>query len=105
MKKKPKKEFTYTTYSISIDGIVRYIGTTNNLHRRQLEHNNLFKKGNNKLLYEKMRELKFEGIIELIPMYEFATSLRSKRRECYEILKDYFGPNNLFQKVPNISDL
>ena len=105
MKKKLKKVFIYTVYSISIGGIVRYIGQTNNLHRRQLEHNNMFKKGDDKLLYEKMREVKFEGIIELIPIYEFPNSLKAKRYECLEILKDHFGPNNLWQKIPIIKDM
>jgi len=104
MKKKIK--VIYTVYKIEVNGIVRYIGRTNNLHRRSLSHNNLFKKGFDKELYNKLREEGFEGKIELLPIHICGNKVESKRFEMYSILVDYFKfeGKNLWQNIPNISD-
>lgn len=79
----------YTVYKIEVDGITRYIGHTNNLKRRQTQHNYLFRKGKSKYLYDNItdRDYKFN----LIPLREFKSKVEAKRWECLLILTDHFG--------------
>lgn len=99
----------YIVYKIVINDIVRYIGHTNNIPRREKEHNYSFKKGFKKDLYNFIRAestiTNFDGyIITLIPIKEFKKKVDAKRYEMYLILDDYFNQKILKQKVPNISD-
>ena len=87
-------------YSIEINGVIRYIGITNNLKRREKQHNYLFRKGETKELYSNIRLVKPDEDIVLNPMYEFSSLVDAERMECYLILKDYFGDNNLWQSKP-----
>lgn len=93
---------TYTVYKIEIDNIVRYIGHTNNLKRRQTQHNYLLKKGVKKDLYDNISDKSTK--ITLIPMREFKSKVDAKRYECLFILTDYFTQKKLWQKLPKISD-
>ncbi len=105
VKRKTRKKATGKTflYKISIGGITRYIGITNNLSRRQKEHNKGLSGGDTKELYCFCRE---EGIenIELIQLEEFSTRVECKRKECFYILADHFTSKKLKQSVPCISD-
>ena len=93
----------YTVYKIEVDGITRYIGHTNNLKRRQTQHNYLFRKGKSKDLYDNItdRDYKFK----LIPLREFKSKVEAKRWECLLILTDHFGDKLLWQKPPQIKDM
>lgn len=90
-------------YKIIVGDVVRYWGITNDLKRRQTQHNKGLSSGLKKTLYV---ELLKEGVtsVDLIPVFEFKSRVEAKRRECLMILEDWFGPRLLFQKVPNISD-
>ena len=94
---------TYTVYKIQIDGVARYIGHTNNLKRRQTQHNYLFRKGKSKLLYDNIKDKTTELI--LIPIKEFKSKVEAKRWECLLILLDHFGEKLLWQKPPQIKDM
>ncbi len=98
-----KKQGKTYLYKVEVGGVTRYIGITNNLKRRETQHNSGLSKGEKKELYDFCRE---EGIykIQLIEMKEFKTRIEAKRYECFLILCDYFGVKRLKQKVPSISD-
>jgi len=106
--KKDKKIFT--VYGIEICGIQVYIGRTNNLHRRQLQHNNICYNENNKQynkdLYKYIRKIyPTKTKFKLTPIKEFNKLVEAKRYEMYLILTNYFSDNpKLIQKVPSISD-
>lgn len=87
-------------YSIEVKGVVRYIGITNNLKRRQTQHNYLFNKGEQKELYSNLRIVNPDEKIILTPIYEFSSLVDAERYECFLILKDYFGDKNLWQSIP-----
>ena len=93
----------YTVYQIKIQNVVRYVGRTNNLHRRQLEHNRLIKNSKGSSIHQYCRDNGLQAI-ELIPIKVFKTKIESKRYEMYLILVDYFNRKDLIQKIPNISD-
>lgn len=88
-------------YSIEVKGVVRYIGITNNLKRRQTQHNYLFKKGEEKELYSNIRLINEDEKIVLKPIYEFSSLLDAERYECFLILKDYFSDKQLWQSPPS----
>lgn len=99
----------YTVYKITYNNQLLYIGFTGNLDRRIKDHNSLFKNGHKKQLYFYLREQKFTGLIELIPIKTFKKKVDAKRYEAYLILKDYFSITNkeilkqtLLQKIPSI---
>jgi len=91
-------------YGVNVGGKIRYVGRTNNLRRRQLEHRSGFKGGKNKLFYNKITGFNNEFEIELILLKEFKNRVDAKRWECLLILTDYFGDGDLWQKVPRIGD-
>jgi len=111
---------TFTVYEIKSDNKRVYIGRTNNLKRRQSEHNRNLKKlytlytetilrGSNgskpkiKPLYQFLLE-KGTTTVELITIKEFRTKIEAKRYEMLLILLDWFYNRELIQKVPSISD-
>jgi predicted GIY-YIG superfamily endonuclease len=91
-------------YQITIDGVVRYIGRTNDIRRRQNEHNRHFRNDVVKELYNNIRLLHKEYIITLEPIKTFKRKTDTKRYECLLILQDYFGSKILWQKCPRIAD-
>lgn len=93
----------YTVYKIEVDGITRYIGHTNNLKRRQTQHNYLFRKGKSKELYDNITDSEFR--FKLIPIKEFKSKTEAKRWECLLILQDHFDEKLLWQKPPQIKDM
>lgn len=94
----------FYVYQIKIKNTIRYIGMTNDLHRRELEHNNqCFRKDVEKLLYINIRKTNIKKI-ELEIVKTFKTRTEAKRYECLLILLNHFKANNLWQKVPSISD-
>lgn len=101
-KKKPVKE--YTVYQITINGIVVYIGKTNDIKRRTREHNYALKNGLDRLLYKYLREIGFEGDIALEAIKTGLNKVDSTRYEAYMILKHYFDGVELKQMIPIIKD-
>lgn len=95
----------YLVYQIKIDGVVRYVGYTNNLKRRQTQHNYLLKIGKKKALYDNIRMNKENFSIKCEAIRQFNNKVEAKRFECLMILMDHFNNKNYYQKVPNISDL
>lgn len=93
----------YIVYSIEFKGQVIYIGRTNNLKRRQQEHNRAIKNGKGKEVHIYCIDNGLESII-LIPLKEFKSKVDAKRYEMFLILTDYFGGRCLKQKVPQIKD-
>jgi predicted GIY-YIG superfamily endonuclease len=87
-------------YEITIDGVRRYVGFTDNLNRRQKEHIRDYKKGSNKYLYSKTREVSPQTIYELKVIAEFDDKGDGKRYEALLILQDYFNEKNLWQSFP-----
>ena len=102
IKKKEKKKFY--VYTISLNNWVIYIGMTDNIKRRETQHNYLYKKGKEKDLYDYLRLQNFTDRIELKPIKALDTRVEAKRYECFLILTDYFGNKLLKQKVPAITD-
>ena len=107
----------HIVYKIEIEGVVRYIGRTNSLKKRQWQHKDGLKKrfdglGTPKKFYDNLilnyRDKGLEWILDqivLIPIKDFKTKILSKRWEMFIILEYYFSDNwSLWQKVPNISD-
>jgi predicted GIY-YIG superfamily endonuclease len=101
--RKRKSQGKTWVYKVEVKGLTRYVGITCDLTRRQSQHNSGLKKGEDKELYNFLRE---EGIdqIELIPIEQFPTRVTAKRYECLLILQDLFGERILKQKCPSISD-
>jgi len=90
---------------IKVNGVVRYIGRTNDLERREKQHNYLcFKKQTKKQLYQEIRNYPITDI-KLQRVKSFQSKVDAKRWECYLILNDYFGKKLLWQRVPRISDV
>lgn len=89
-------------YVIKIEGVVRYIGITNNIKTRQSQHRRDLKNfnGKGKYLYKMIRESGLELNIELEVIYEFKNRGDAARMECFLILKDYFGDKELYQSYP-----
>lgn len=106
-KKKPKKRKKpsgkTSLYKVKVNGVMRYVGMTNNLKRRETQHNSALKKGDIKELYCFLRENEIDHI-ELVLIEEFPDRTTCKRKEMLFILLDYFGPKHLKQSIPNISD-
>jgi len=99
----------YVCYKIEIEGIIRYVGMTNNLSRREYQHKtdcfNEKSKQYNKKLYKWIREHNYTNDdIVLIPIYNSRNRVECKRYECRLILNDFFDKKEFIQNVPNISD-
>jgi predicted GIY-YIG superfamily endonuclease len=95
-------------YKIEYGGEVVYIGRTNNLTRREKEHNRFLRSPENpktksKVLYQFLLESGCNSV-KLVLIKEFKNKVESKRFECLLILLDWFSGRRLKQKVPNISD-
>jgi len=96
----------YWVYRIEVDKITRYVGYTDDLTRREKQHNYLcFKVGKKKKLYDGIKEIKAVGKIELTPIKTFRTKVEAKRYEAFLILNDYFNKKELWQHIPRISDM
>jgi predicted GIY-YIG superfamily endonuclease len=96
----------YWVYEIKIDGIRRYIGITNDLEKRQKQHNYLIKKDNKKMLYKMIKKTNGDNYyISLEKLKPFKEKVDARRFECLIILNDYFGQKKLWQRVPRISDI
>ena len=92
-------------YKVEIDDIVRYIGFSGDIIRREKNHNYLcFKRLDKKILYEKIRSETHSKEIKLQVIKEFSKETDARRYECFLILKDYFAKKQLWQKVPQITD-
>jgi predicted GIY-YIG superfamily endonuclease len=96
----------YSVYKIIVAGKVRYVGYTNNVKRRELEHNNLcFSVKKRKEFYNKLRQFHPEiKEIKLEVCKRFKSKVKAKRYECLLILFDYFKEQELWQRVPRITD-
>lgn len=93
-------------YRIEIDRITRYVGYTEDLIRREKQHNYLcFKAQKKKILYNKIRNSTKEKSIELKKVKSFKSRLEAKRFECFLILNDYFTKKEYWQRVPRITDI
>lgn len=89
----------YYVYCIKIDGVIRYIGFTDNLKRRFTQHKLGFKRADKKLIYKRVSEM-VEPTIEFEMIREFENKGDAKRWEAYLILKDYFKNKQLWQSFP-----
>ena len=100
----------FTVYEIIVDGVQVYIGRSNNIHTRSLQHNNICYNENNKQynkdLYKYIRKIHpTKTKFKLTPIKEFSKLVDAKRYEMFLILKNYFSTDNkLIQKIPSISD-
>lgn len=92
-----------TLYKIELNGEIIYIGITNDLKRRQQQHNLNIKKNVNRPLYTHLNSLNISNVT-LTTLASFKSRVEAKRMECYLILQDYFNDKQLKQKVPRISD-
>jgi predicted GIY-YIG superfamily endonuclease len=91
----------YFIYEILVDGVRRYVGMTNDLSRREKEHNRGLKSGEKKTLYKKLYlEGKAFEEIKLNKLYEFVTKTDAVRMEAYLILEDWFNEKELWQAPP-----
>lgn len=89
----------YYIYQIKINGVVRYIGYTNNPKRRFTQHKRLLLNGDKKYFYKKIRELT-EPDLQIETIAEFDNMGDAKRWEAFLILDDYFSHKNLWQSFP-----
>ena len=87
-------------YSIKIGGVIRYIGVTDNITRREKEHIRGAKKGQGKYLYVRIKENAPEEIISLSIVNQFNNKGDAKRYEALLILQDFFGEKKLWQSFP-----
>lgn len=91
---------TGIVYNIKVDGVIRYIGYTDNLKRRKSQHMRSLKIGDEKkYLYKKINEL-MTPTIEIEVSKEFDNKGDAKRWEAYLILHDYFNNKELWQSFP-----
>lgn len=97
-----KEKPIYIVYKIIHNKKVIYIGRTNNLIRREKEHNKAIKI-NKRKLYQYHRDNGLEEI-KLIPIKEFNNKVESKRYEMLLILMDLFSLKLLQQNIPQIKD-
>lgn len=88
-------------YKIEINGIIRYIGYTTDVIKREKQHKTAFKSNLKKLLYKNIYHYhpEYEISLELIKTYKTKTD--AIRYEALLILQDYFSPNpTLWQSAP-----
>ena len=95
----------YFVYQIKVLDKIRYIGYTENLIKREKQHNYLcFKRDNKKELYDNIKKTN-QVKINLQVIKSFNNKVEAKRYECLLILEDYFTNKELWQQVPKISDM
>jgi predicted GIY-YIG superfamily endonuclease len=104
IKKAKREKKRFYVYTISFNKWVIYVGLTDNIRRRETQHNYLYKGGKVKDLYDYLRLQNFTERIELKPIKVLDTRVEAKRYECMLILQDHFSNKLLKQKVPNIMD-
>jgi predicted GIY-YIG superfamily endonuclease len=90
----------FYVYKIEISGVVRYIGMTDNLKRRQNQHTRAYIKGDSKYLYKQIRLNAPDEPISLEIVREFDNRGDCKRYEALLILENYFRDRNLWQSFP-----
>ena len=90
----------YFVYYIMIDNRIRYVGITNNIKKRQYQHNyDCWNKQTKKTLYNKIR-LGVKSDIVLNVYKRFSNKLEAELFEAYLILKDHFEAKELWQTPP-----
>ena len=95
----------YFVYQIKVLDKIRYIGYTENLIKREKQHNYLcFKRDKKKELYDNIKKTN-QVEINLEVIKSFNNKVEAKRYECLLILEDYFTNKELWQQVPKISDM
>jgi len=92
----------YVVYEIKIDDIRRYVGMTNNITRREKEHNRGLRAGDSKLLYKNLLEIGRLDEIKLEVLYEYNTKTQAVRMEALLILEDWFSDKRLWQVPPRV---
>ena len=108
------EEAKFSVYRIEVGNVV-YLGRTMNFERRLKEHcrdcYNVNSRVYNKLFYQNVREIhldKESGCNALKKgfsiVYKCKTKVESKQRELWLILNRFFNGEELFQKIPSISD-
>lgn len=93
----------FVVYHILYEGETIYYGQTNDINRREKQHNYALHKKFEKQLYKYLRERRVDKI-ELIQLREFKTRVEAKRFEMMLILMRHFAGYKLQQKIPSISD-
>lgn len=90
----------YYVYYILLDGKVRYVGITNNIKKREYQHNyDCWVKQTEKKLYNQLRKQP-KTSMTLNIFKRFNQKSEAELYEAYIILKDYFGPKELWQTAP-----
>jgi predicted GIY-YIG superfamily endonuclease len=90
----------YFVYYILNEGIVRYVGITNDIKKREYQHNyECFVKQKDKTLYNLLRKQPKQSI-NLNLYKRFNKKSDAELYEAYIILKDYFGAKELWQAPP-----
>lgn len=89
----------YYLYEIIINDTRRYIGITNDLKRRQREHNRGLKNGDKKYLYHKLQDNDIQEV-DLKLIEEFNNKSDAMRMEAYLIIEDWFSNRQLWQSPP-----
>ena len=86
-------------YCIIIEDKMRYIGITNNIKKREYQHNyDCYKQRRSKDLYNNVRPLNIK--LELNVLKIFNNKVDAERYEAYLILKDFFTQKSLWQAAP-----
>jgi predicted GIY-YIG superfamily endonuclease len=94
----------YYVYSIKIDNIIRYIGITKDIIKREKQHNYGIKTGIKKRFYENMSHYYPNQTVSLEVLKIFKTKTDAARYEAHLILLDYFNnsPKELWQSPPRV---
>ena len=113
-KKRKKPTGPTSVYMIKVKGVTRYYGITNNIDRRWKQHLASIRATQKDLTKYKQTfhfrcvmdsfDLDIEEDIEFFILDVFKSRVDARRFEALNILSDYFGDNECWQKIPNISD-
>lgn len=87
----------YVVYGIDILGVMKYVGMTNNIKRRQYEHRRMVSKSD-KELYTMMRLSKEEPTLYILK--EFEKKIDAVRFEAWLILDGYYNDRGLLNDLP-----
>jgi predicted GIY-YIG superfamily endonuclease len=92
----------YYVYVIKINDKVRYIGITNNVKKREYQHNyECFNVKKDKILYNNIRKYNLLNKICLEIIEEFKSKSNAELYEAFLILRDYFSSEKtLWQVAP-----